>query len=72
MNPKTLAYLSRSDLTESEETSLLRELSSAYHMDEASARSREVRNLVERVKSRIEEVTNTHVPSSEDPSPRDE
>ncbi len=57
MNPRTYEYLSRPDLSEAEEAALFRELSDAYHMDEAAAASREVRHLVERVKSRIEELS---------------
>lgn len=66
MNPRTYEYLSRPDLSEAEEAALFRELSDAYHMDEAAAASREVRHLVERVKSRIEELSKAAALPSQD------
>lgn len=55
MNAITL--LSRPDtavLTPEEDALLIRELSAAYHMDEASATSRNVQRIAEKVRERLE------------------
>ena len=55
MNPITL--LTRSgdaDLTPEEDALLTRELAAAYHMDEASANSRDVQRIAEKVRARLE------------------
>lgn len=55
MNPITL--LTRSgdaDLTPEEDALLTRELAAAYHMDEASATSRDVQRIAEKVRARLE------------------
>jgi hypothetical protein len=54
MNAITL--LTRSggaDLTPEEDAQLTRELAAAYHMDEASATSRDVQRIAEKVRARI-------------------
>lgn len=55
MDPITL--LTRSDgaeLTPEEDAQLTRELSAAYHMDEAAATSREVQRIAEKVRARLD------------------
>ena len=42
------------DLTPEEEAQLSRELADAYHMDEASATSRDVQRIAEKVKARLD------------------
>lgn len=44
------------DFTPEEEASLGRELSVAYHMDEAAATSRDVQRIAEKVQARIKEL----------------
>jgi hypothetical protein len=64
MNPITL--LTRSggaDLTPEEDALLTRELAAAYHMDEASATSRDVQRIAEKVRARLEH------PSADLPTP---
>lgn len=41
------------DLTPGEEAELTRELSAAYHMDEAAATSRDVQRIAEKVRARL-------------------
>jgi len=41
------------DLTPAEDAALARELSEAYHKDEASATSRDVQRIVEKVRLRL-------------------
>jgi hypothetical protein len=41
------------DLTPEEEAELTRELSAAYHMDEAAASSRDVQRIAEKVRARL-------------------
>jgi hypothetical protein len=41
------------DLTPEEEAELSRELSAAYHMDEAAATSRDVQRIAEKVRARL-------------------
>lgn len=53
MSNKIYEYLSKEELTESEDTALFQELSAAYHRDEAAISSLEVRQLIERVQVRI-------------------
>ena len=55
MNPITL--LTRSGvtaLTPAEDAQLDRELSAAYHMDEAAATSRDVQRIAEKVRARMQ------------------
>ncbi len=54
---KAITLLTRSggaDLTAEEEAQLTRELSDAYHMDEASATSRDVQRIAEKVRARLD------------------
>ena len=54
---KAITLLTRSgaaDLTPEEEAVLTRELSAAYHMDEASATSRDVQRIAEKVRARLQ------------------
>jgi hypothetical protein len=54
---KAITLLTRSsgtDLTPEEEALLTRELSDAYHMDEAAATSRDVQRIAEKVRVRME------------------
>ena len=53
----TITLLTRSggaDLTPEEDAQLTRELSAAYHMDEAAATSREVQRIAEKVRARMD------------------
>lgn len=43
------------DLTPGEEAELTRELSAAYHMDEAAASSRDVQRIAEKVRARLQD-----------------
>ena len=43
------------DLSPEEEAELTRELSAAYHMDEAAATSRDVQRIAEKVRARLAE-----------------
>lgn len=53
MNPITLLTKSgEADLTPEEDALLTRELAAAYHMDEASATSRDVQRITEKVRAR--------------------
>jgi hypothetical protein len=55
MNPATLLQkFGISDLTPEEEAELTRELSAAYHMDEAAASSRDVQRIAEKVRARLQ------------------
>jgi ubiquinone biosynthesis protein UbiJ len=49
-----LTRTSGSQLTPEEEAMLTRELSDAYHMDEAAATSRDVQRIAEKVKARLD------------------
>ncbi len=49
-----LTRTSGSELTPEEEAMLTRELSDAYHMDEAAATSRDVQRIAEKVRARME------------------
>ena len=49
-----LTRTSGSQLTPEEEAMLTRELSDAYHMDEAAATSRDVQRIAEKVRARME------------------
>lgn len=52
-----IALIQRSgiqNLTPEEETELARQLSAAYHMDEAAATSRDVQRIAEKVRARLE------------------
>jgi hypothetical protein len=54
---KAINLLTRSrgtDLTPEEEALLTRELSDAYHMDEAAATSRDVQRIAEKVRARLD------------------
>ena len=54
MNPSILLKkFGITDLTPEEEAELCRELSHAYHMDEASATSRDVQRIAEKVRARL-------------------
>ena len=56
MNPATLLQkFGISDLTPEEEAELTRELSAAYHMDEAAATSRDVQRIAEKVRARLQQ-----------------
>lgn len=53
---KAITLLTRpggADLTPEEDAQLSRELSAAYHMDEAAATSRDVRRIAEKVQARL-------------------
>ena len=55
MNAITLLIRSGgADLTPAEDAQLARDLSAAYHMDEASATSRDVQRIAEKVRARME------------------
>ena len=55
MNAITLLTRSgTADLTPEEDAQLARELSAAYYMDEASATSRDVQRMAEKVRARLE------------------
>jgi hypothetical protein len=57
MNPATLLQkFGISDLTPEEEAELTRELSAAYHADEAAATSRDVQRIAEKVRARLQQV----------------
>lgn len=45
------------DLTPEEEAALARELSEAYHKDEAAITSRDVQRIAEKVRARLAEVS---------------
>lgn len=49
-------------LTPEEETLLVRELSVAYHLDEAASTSREVQRISEKIRLRMLESTNASTP----------
>ncbi len=54
MNAITLLIRSDgADLTPEEDAQLTRELAAAYHMDEASATSRDVQRIAEKVRARL-------------------
>jgi hypothetical protein len=54
MNPiDLLKRYGITDLTPDEEAELTRELSAAYHMDEAAATSRDVQRIAEKVRLRL-------------------
>ncbi len=56
MNPiQILARSGIDDLTPEEESVLSRELTAAYHMDEAAASSLEVQRIAEKVRGRMDE-----------------
>ena len=53
---KAITLLTRTggaDLTPEEDAQLTRELADAYHMDEASATSRDVQRIAEKVRARL-------------------
>lgn len=55
MNPiDLLKRYGITDLTPAEEAELTRELSAAYHMDEAAASSRDVQRIAEKVRARLQ------------------
>jgi hypothetical protein len=55
MNPANLLKKFGIDgLTPDEEAELTRELSAAYHMDEAAATSRDVQRIAEKVRARLQ------------------
>ena len=55
MNPiDLLKRYGITDLTPAEEAELTRELSAAYHMDEAAATSRDVQRIAEKVRARLQ------------------
>jgi hypothetical protein len=54
---KAITLLTRSgvtDFTPEEDALLARELSAAYHMDEAAATSRDIQRIAEKVRARME------------------
>ena len=55
MNPITLlARSDKADFTPEEDAILTRELSAAYHMDEAAATSRDVQRIAEKIRARMQ------------------
>lgn len=61
MNPlNLLARSSSPELTPEEEALLTRELSAAYHMDEAAASSRDVERIAEKIRARLHSDEVTH------------
>lgn len=55
MDPiKLLTRSGGADFTPEEDAQLTRELAAAYHMDEASATSRDVQRIAEKVRARLE------------------
>jgi hypothetical protein len=59
MNPAALLKkFGIADLTPEEESKLTRELSAAYHMDEAAATSRDVQRIAEKVRARLHQAEN--------------
>ena len=60
---KAITLLTRSggaDLTPEEDAQLTRELADAYHMDEASATSRDVQRIAEKVRARMNSATSRY------------
>jgi hypothetical protein len=54
MNPvDLLKRFGVTDLTPEEEAEFSRELSAAYHMDEAAASSRDIQRIAEKVRARL-------------------
>jgi hypothetical protein len=51
------------ELTPGEEAELTRELSAAYHMDEAAATSRDVQRIAEKVRARLQDAEQETNPS---------
>jgi hypothetical protein len=49
-----LTSSSKKNLTPEEEAQLAQELAAAYHRDEASASSRDVQRIAEKIKSRLD------------------
>jgi hypothetical protein len=71
MNPiDLLKRYGITDLTPEEEAELTRELSAAYHMDEAAATSRDVQRIAEKVRARLAEVAAGSDPTAAE-SPHD-
>ena len=55
MNPiDLLKRYGITDLTPAEEAELTRELSAAYHADEAAASSRDVQRIAEKIRARLQ------------------
>jgi hypothetical protein len=66
MNPAALLKkFGIDDLTPEEEAELSRELSAAYHMDEAAATSRDVQRIAEKVRARLQQVESDALPGVE-------
>ena len=68
MNP--ISILLREDLTDltpAEDAALARELSEAYHKDEASATSRDVQRIVEKVRLRLSALDAQMLPDESTP-----
>lgn len=66
MNPANLLKkFGIDDLTPEEEAELSRELSAAYHMDEAAATSRDVQRIAEKVRARLQQVESDALPGVE-------
>ena len=64
MNPiDLLKRYGITDLTPAEEAELTRELSAAYHMDEAAATSRDVQRIAEKVRARLQSEQSEATPS---------
>jgi hypothetical protein len=51
---KLLTQIDQAELTPEQDALLTRELSDAYHMDEAAATSRDVQRIAEKVKARLD------------------
>lgn len=61
-----LARSGVANLTPEEEAIITRELSAAYHMDEASATSRDVQRIAEKVRARLANPPDDPAPLQED------
>ena len=49
-----IKHFGAADLTPEDEDELVRELSAAYHMDEATATDRDVQRIAEKVRARLD------------------
>lgn len=63
MNPaQLLQKFGISTLSSEEESELTRELSAAYHMDEAAATSRDIQRIAEKVRARLQQSERAALP----------
>ena len=66
MNPSALLKkFGITDLTPAEEAEFCRELSRAYHMDEAAASSRDVQRIAEKVRARLQKAEDDAPPGGD-------